>query len=74
MIFGVLVAFIVLIALAWLGVMRWLNDDGFPVRTSLEEDGSVPASSPEREQHAARGRGLSQAKDRSAAQTWDPEL
>jgi hypothetical protein len=43
-------------------VTRWLDDDGFPVRASLEEDGSVPPN------------GLGGTKDRNVAQTWDPEL
>jgi hypothetical protein len=74
MIFAVLGVFVVLIALAWLVVMRWLNHDGFPVRESLEEDGSVRRASPEREQYAAGDRGLGRAKDRNVAETWDPGL
>jgi hypothetical protein len=74
MIFVVLVLFVVLLALAWLAVMRWLNDDGFPVRESLEEDGSVPPSSPGRPPYVAGGKGPGQAKDRNAARTWDPGL
>jgi hypothetical protein len=73
-IFGVLAVFLVLIALAWLLVKRWLDEDGFPVRASLEEDGSIPPPAPQRGHHAAANRGLGQAKDGNAARTWDPEL
>jgi hypothetical protein len=73
-----LLVLVVVIALVWLVVLRWLKDDGFPVRASLEEAGSVPEWSPgterEREGHAATHQGLCQAKDRNAARTWDPGL
>jgi hypothetical protein len=54
--------FIVLVALGWWVVMRWLNNDGFPVRRSLDQGRSVQPD------------GLGQAKDRNVAQTWDSEL
>jgi hypothetical protein len=62
MVIVALLVFLVLVALAWWVVMRWLNNDGFPVRASLDEGGSAPPG------------GLGQAKDRNVAQTWDPEL
>jgi hypothetical protein len=72
------VVLVALLALLWLVVMRWLKDDGSPVRVSLEEDGSVRKGSAEREReqvsHAAPGRGLDQAKDRNVGQTWGPGL
>jgi hypothetical protein len=74
MIFVVLAVFLVLLALAWLLVKRRLDDDGFPVRTSLEEDGSVPPASRGRESYAAGDKGLGQAKDRNVGQSWDPGL
>lgn len=77
----VIVAVLVLIALLgllWLVVMRWLRDDGVPVRASLDEDGSIRAWSADREReqmgHAAPGGGLDRAKDRNVAQTWGPGL
>jgi len=66
-----LLVLVVLVALVWLVVLRRLKDDGFPVRASLAERGSVPRDP---EEHAAAHKGLDQAKDRDAAQTWDPGL
>jgi len=62
MVFAALGVFLVLVALAWLVVMRWLNNDGFPVRAALDEDGSAPPAGPGR------------TKTHNVAQTWDPEL
>ena len=72
------VVLVVLLALLWLAVMRWLKNDGVPVRASLEEDGSIRAWSAEREREqvsdAAPGKGLDRAKDRNVGQTWGPGL
>jgi hypothetical protein len=72
---GVLV---VLVALVWLVVMRWLRDDGVPVRASLEEDGSTRKWSAERGRRPAGGAtsdgGVDRAKDCNVAQTWGPGL
>ena len=78
MVIAALVVFVVLIALLWLAVMRWLKDDGIPVRATLEEDGAIRKWSAERErgqeEHVATGKGLDRAKDRNVAQTWGPGL
>jgi hypothetical protein len=72
------VVLVVLLALLWLVVMRWLEDDGIPVRASLEEDGSIRAWSAERVREqvsrVAPGKGLDRAKDRNLGQTWGPGL
>jgi len=73
-----LLVFVVLIALVWLVVMRWLNDDGIPVRATLGEDGAAREWSAERDREqagqVATDTGLNRAKDRNVAQTWDPGL
>jgi hypothetical protein len=73
-----LVVFVVLISLVWLAVMRRLNDDGIPVRATLEEDGEIRKWSAERERqqevHGATETRLGRAKDRNVAQTWGPGL
>jgi hypothetical protein len=73
-----LVVFVVLISLVWLAVMRRLNDDGIPVRATLEEDGEIRKWSAERERrqedHVATDTRLGRAKDRNVAQTWGPGL
>jgi hypothetical protein len=73
-----LVLFVVLIGLVWLAVMRLLNDDGAPVRATLEEDASIRKWSAQRDreqgEHVATDKRLGQAKDRNVGQTWGPGL
>jgi hypothetical protein len=78
MVIVALVAFVVLLGLGWLAVMRWLDDDGVPVRATLEEDGSSRKWSAEREREQVTrpspDGGLNLAKDRHVGQTWGPGL
>lgn len=78
MVLVALVVFVALIALVWLVVMRLLNDDGAPVRATLEEDASIRKWSAQRDrgqgEHVPTGKRLGQAKDRNVGQTWGPGL
>jgi hypothetical protein len=78
MVVAALVVLIVVIALLWLVVGRWLRDGGVSVRAALEEDASIGKWSAEHERGegtaAAQDARLDRAKDRNVAQTWGPGL